>query len=115
LARRLYYGVRYKIRPATKQIPESDEFAEDQLPPDESREIEAPPHASEELQQLWDGTLDPFTFLEKHRGKKIKEIDYQILTKHTEGKTSAQIGAELGLTAENVRYRYMEVLKKIRG
>lgn len=91
------------------------EFQEELLPVDDSREIEAPDGASKELEQLWSGTLDPFDFLEKHRGQKIKEIDYQILVRFSQNKTSAEIGAELDLTAENVRYRLAAVLKKIRG
>jgi hypothetical protein len=117
LARRLYYGVRNKIRPATKTAKQSDsvDLEEESLPMDTSRAIEAPDGASDELSQLWEGSLDPFEFLEKHRGGRIKEIDYQIFLKMSEGKSSAQIGAELGLAASSVRDRIQEVRRRLFG
>jgi DNA-binding NarL/FixJ family response regulator len=99
----IYGVVRNKLRPKTQYL--HDELQEEHLTPDESREIEAPAGSSDEMEQLWEGTLDPFEFLVRHRGGKLQEIDYQIFIRISQGLTSAQIGAELGLAASTVRDR----------
>lgn len=92
-----------------------DELQEEQFTPDESREIEAPAGSSEELVQLWERTLDPFEFLARHRGKKIQEIEYQILVLFAEGRTSAEVGVALGMDAAAVRMQLRRMRVRLFG
>lgn len=103
LAGWLFFQVRNRLRPAKTLA--LDELQEEALAPDESREIEAPEGSSEELEQLWDGTLDPFEWLTKHRGGQIKETDYQILIRMAQDMTLEQIGRELQMSGDAVRKR----------
>lgn len=95
--------------------PLHDELQEEQIAPDESRAIEAPEGASEELCELWDGTRDPFEWLESQRGRGVKEIDYQILVRMSDDQTLEQIGAALGLSGDGVRKRVVRLRAVLLG
>jgi hypothetical protein len=92
-----------------------DELHEDYLEPDASREIEAPEGSSDELEQLWEGTLDPFVFIARHRDGKIQEIEYQILVLLAGGRTSSQVGAALGMSDAAVRMQLRRMRARLFG
>lgn len=77
----------------------------DELPIDTSRPIEAPDGSTREMELLWHGELDPFDWITKHRGGMVKELDYQILLRRSQGLTYAEIGQALSMSADAVEIR----------
>lgn len=103
LAGWIYLQVRNQIRQRKRPI--LCEFAEEGVASDESREIDEPEGIDGELRELWHRRLDPFVWLDRHRGRAIKEIDYQILLRCSRGCSYEQIGRELCTSGDAVRKR----------
>ena len=89
----------------------AEELIDEALPVDTSRPIEAPDGSTQELEQLWHGEVDPFAWLETQRAR-IGETNYEIFLRLAQGRTSAQVGEELGIAASSVRDRVAEVRRR---